>query len=110
MTADAQYGRLDPISFGLAIGVVAAVYIFLLGLAASVLGWGVGVAMALSSLFIGYGPTLVGSFAGAVWAFFDGFVAGALIAWLYNRFLLARRQPAGSTGKSTVVEAGTSSG
>lgn len=47
----------------------------------------------LSSLFVGYGPSFVGVVAGAVWAFFDGFVAGVLIAWLYNRLLLRRRQP-----------------
>jgi membrane associated rhomboid family serine protease len=51
------------------------------------------VVQVLSSLFVGYGPSFVGVVAGAVWAFFDGFVAGVLIAWLYNRLLLRRRQP-----------------
>ena len=48
-------------------------------------------AAALSELFIGFGPTFVGAIAGMVWAFVDGFVAGLLIAWLYNSFLLRRQ-------------------
>jgi hypothetical protein len=84
------YQRFDAISLGLAVGLTSAVFVFLLGLSASMLGWGVGLAQALSSIFIGFSPTLVGSIAGAVWAFVDGLVAGLLIGWFYNRFLLVR--------------------
>jgi len=45
----------------------------------------------LSSVYIGYGPTFVGSISGAVWAFVDGLLFGVVVAWLYNRFLLRRR-------------------
>lgn len=91
MSQDTKFAKLGVISLGLALGTTAAIFIFLLGLAAAFFGWGIVAAAALSSIFIGYGPTLVGSLAGAVWAFFDGFIAGALIAWLYNRFLAVRR-------------------
>ena len=91
MAEDRQHATLGVISFGLAVGVTFAIFVFLLGIVAAVLGWGVLVAQALSSLFVGYSPTFVGSFAGAVWGFFSGFVVGAMIAWLYNRFLLRRR-------------------
>ncbi|MDH3475155.1 MAG: bacteriophage holin [Rhodospirillales bacterium] len=91
MAQDQHHATLGVISFGLALGVTSAIFVFLLGLAAALLGWGVQMAVALSSLFIGYGPTFVGAIAGAVWAFVDGLVAGVLIAWLYNRFLLRRR-------------------
>jgi hypothetical protein len=57
---------------------------------AAFFGWGMLVVQVLSSLYIGYGPTFVGTIAGAVWAFVDGFVAGVLIAWLYKQFLLYR--------------------
>ncbi len=39
---------------------------------------------AFSNLYIGYGPTFVGGIIGAVWGFFDGAVAGAVIALVYN--------------------------
>jgi hypothetical protein len=91
---DSRHTTLDIISFGLAVGVTLGLITFLLGLTAGLLEWGVPVVAVLSSIFIGYSPTLVGSFAGVVWAFFDGFVTGLLISWLYNRFLLRRRRHA----------------
>lgn len=83
--------RLGVISLGLAVGVTAAIYVFLLGIAAGLFGWGVVAVSVLSNLFIGYEPSVVGSITGAVWAFVNGLVAGILIAWLYNAFLRARR-------------------
>lgn len=83
--------RLGVISLGLAIGVTAAIYVFLLGVAAGLFGWGVVAVGVLSNLFIGYEPTMVGSIAGAVWAFVNGLIAGILIGWLYNSFLRTRR-------------------
>jgi hypothetical protein len=91
MAQDQHHATLGVISFGLAVGVTSAIFVFLLGVAAALFGWGVPIAVALSSLYIGYGPTFVGAIAGAVWAFVDGLIAGVLIAWLYNRFLLRRR-------------------
>lgn len=77
---------------GLALGLSWAIAVFLLGIAASLFGWGVDVAAALASLYIGYGPSFVGAVAGAVWAFADGFIFGIMIAWFYNRFLLTRQR------------------
>jgi fructose-specific phosphotransferase system IIC component len=90
MAENERHMTLGVISFGLALGVTSAVFVFILGIMAAFFGWGLQLAQVLSSLYIGYGPTFVGTIAGAVWAFVDGFVAGALIAWLYNRFLLYR--------------------
>ena len=64
---------------------------FILGLAATLFEWGILVVKVLSTLYIGYMPSFVGSIAGAVWAFVDGFIAGALMAWLYNKLLRSRR-------------------
>lgn len=83
--------RLGIISLGLAVGVCAAIYVFLLGMAAGLFGWGWIAVEVLSSMFLGYGPTIVGSITGAVWAFVDGFVAGVLIGFFYNVFLRSRR-------------------
>jgi hypothetical protein len=38
----------------------------------------------LGHVYRGYNFTLAGSLIGAVWAFFDGFVGGAVLAWVYN--------------------------
>ena len=77
---------LGVISFGLALGITAAVVVFLIGVTTALFGWGILVVQVLSTLLIGYEPNFVGAVAGAVWAFVDGFVAGMFMAWLYNRF------------------------
>ena len=92
MALDRRHMTLGVISFGLAVGVTWAIAVFVLGLAAWLFGWGIEVAAALSSLYIGYGPSFVGAIAGAVWGFVDGLILGVLIAWFYNRFLLARQK------------------
>ena len=92
MAEDHHHATLGVVSFGLAIGVTSAIFVFLLGIVAAAFGWGVQMAAALSSIYIGYGPSFVGAVAGAVWAFVEGLIAGVLIAWFYNRFLLRRRK------------------
>ena len=79
--------RLAVICFGLATGITAAIFTFVLGISAGLFGWGAVPVEILSNLFIGYGPHFVGGIAGAVWAFVDAFVAGMLIAWFYNKLL-----------------------
>ena len=91
MALDERHATLGVISLGLALGVTSAIAVFLLGIMAWLFGWGVEVASALSGLYIGYGPSFVGAIAGAVWAFVDGLILGVMIAWFYNRFLLARQ-------------------
>lgn len=92
MAENQHHTTLGVISFGLALGVTFAIFVFVLGVVAAAFGWGVQLAEALSSLYIGFGPTFVGAIAGAVWAFVDGLIAGVLIAWFYNRFLLRRQK------------------
>ena len=94
MTAQTTRATLGVISFGLAVGISWALGVFLLGLAAGLFDWGVPVVAILSSLYIGYSPSFVGSIAGAVWGFVDGVVFGVLIAWLYNKLLIRRLPPA----------------
>ena len=40
----------------------------------------------LAHFYRGYNLTIRGSFIGAVWAFFDALIGGALFAWLYDLF------------------------
>ena len=76
--------KLSPNALGVAAGVLWAAYAFLCGIIA-MFGWGVALVDALSSLYIGYGPSIPGAFLGAVWGFIDGYIAGFVIAWLYNK-------------------------
>ena len=57
----------------------------------SLFGWGWAAVEILSSIFLGYLPTFVGSVSGAVWAFVDAFAGGVVMAILYNAFLRSRR-------------------
>lgn len=40
----------------------------------------------LTRVYIGYSITPFGSLIGLLWGLLDGAVAGAILAWLYNRF------------------------
>ena len=105
MARNQIHATLGVISFGLAVAVTSAVFTFFLGLMAAFFGWGVELAGALSSLYIGFSPTFQGTIAGAVWGFVVGFAAGVMIAWLYNRFLLRRAvhlQPAQAPAQAPV--------
>jgi hypothetical protein len=46
----------------------------------------------LGLIYRGYRLTLPGAFIGLAWAFADGLIGGAILAWLYN--LLRRKAPA----------------
>ena len=48
----------------------------------------------LGSIYRGYTLTPVGSFIGFVWALVDGFVGGAVFAWLYNLMAGRKSTPA----------------
>jgi hypothetical protein len=79
--------RIDPARFGIAFGSVYAVIFFLYGLLAALFGWGATLAEIIGSFYFGFGPTLPGALAGAVWGFMIGFAFFALGAWLYNRLV-----------------------
>ncbi|MGE0063384.1 MAG: bacteriophage holin [Xanthobacteraceae bacterium] len=76
--------QLQPFPFGVAVGVVWGVGILFAGLMAMT-GYGAVFVNALGTVYIGYSASIVGAIIGTVWALVDGFVAGALIAWVYNR-------------------------
>ncbi len=90
MTQTLNKATLGVVSLGLAFGITWALGVFLLGIAAALFEWGVPVVAVLSSVYIGYSPSFVGSVSGAVWGFVDGFIGGALLAWLYNKIVSRR--------------------
>ncbi|MDA1101961.1 MAG: bacteriophage holin [Proteobacteria bacterium] len=87
MARHQHHATLGVISLGLAIGVTWGFLVFILGIMATFFGWGAPLALILSSVYVGFTPTVAGTMAGAVWGFAAGFISGIMIAWLYNRFL-----------------------
>jgi hypothetical protein len=79
-----DYCRLHVLAMGLAFGITWSLGVFLVGLGAMWLNWGNEFINLLSSLYIGYEPTLLGSFIGGILAFIDGFIGGIVFAWIYN--------------------------
>ncbi|VAW32336.1 hypothetical protein MNBD_CPR01-325 [hydrothermal vent metagenome] len=73
-----------PISLGVAVGALWAFYVLFIGISA-MFGWGTLLVISLSSLYIGFSASIIGALIGAVWAFADGFFAGFVIAWIYNK-------------------------
>ncbi|GKZ13414.1 bacteriophage holin [Haladaptatus sp. T7] len=75
--------KLDIRAFALGGGVMWSLYVMLDAWIAR-FGWGDETVETLSSLYIGYRPTLRGSLVGALWGFMDGALGGAIVATVYN--------------------------
>lgn len=75
--------KCQPVALGVAIGATWALGVLFLGFTA-MFGWGAALVPPLASLYLGYAASIVGAIIGAVWAFVDGFIAGAVVAWIYN--------------------------
>lgn len=76
--------KFGVLSFGLALGIVSALYTFLIGLSAMLFNWGVPMIALMGTVYIGYKATLIGSLVGAIWSFVHGFIAGIIFAAIYN--------------------------
>ena len=77
--------RLRIVPVALAFGLTWGIGVMLLGWVSGI-GWGGRLVDVLSSVYVGYASTLLGGLIGGAWAFVDGFVAGLLLAFLYNVF------------------------
>lgn len=76
--------RCSPNALGIAVGILWALYVFSCGIIA-IFGWGAELVSVLSSLYLGYSASFIGAVIGALWAFADGYFAGLIIGWIYNR-------------------------
>ncbi len=77
--------RLRIVPVALAFGLTWGIGVMLLGWVSGI-GWGGRLVDVLSSVYVGYASTFLGGLIGGAWAFVDGFVAGLLLAFLYNVF------------------------
>ncbi len=78
--------KLNVRALALAGGVVWGLAILLLTYWFLIRGYEGHTLAQLSKVYLGYSVTWYGAFVGLVWGFVDGFVGGALLAWLYNKF------------------------
>ncbi len=76
--------KCHPIALGVAVGALWSAYVIFIGITA-IFGWGNAILNVISSLYVGYSASVVGIIIGALWAFADGFIAGVVIAWIYNQ-------------------------
>ncbi len=82
--------RLNTKALAIAFGTVWGAGMLLVGLTSWFFDWGTNFVTTMSSFYIWYSPTVLGSIIGGIWGFFDGAISGALVAWIYN--LAARRR------------------
>lgn len=76
--------RFHVLCFGLALGIVSGLGVFLMGIGAMLSGWGSEVVKVTSTTYIGYQPTWLGSLIGGIWGFADAFIGGVIFAAIYN--------------------------
>lgn len=79
-------GKINVLHLGAAVGITGALYALFLGLISMWWNWGSDLVFTLGSYYIGYAPTLAGTLVGTLWLLVDGFIAGVLIAFIYNKF------------------------
>jgi hypothetical protein len=75
--------KLNVKGMALGFGITFGGYLLLIGWA-SMLGWGTERVEIVSSIYIGYEPTFIGSLIGALWGFVDGAIGGAVVTLIYN--------------------------
>lgn len=79
--------KLSVKGLALAGGLLWSVLFFIWTLLAAYTGYGEG---GLEAFWVGIYPwytvSVQGAFIGLGWAFMDGLVCGAILAWLYNKF------------------------
>ena len=84
--------RLRVSAVALAAGLTWGIGVLLLGWLSGG-GWGGRLVEVLSSVYVGYASTFLGGLVGGAWAFVDAFVAGLVLAFLYNAFAGPRSEP-----------------
>ena len=82
--------KLNVKAAAIALGAAWGIYMLSLGWMA-MFGWGADFVKLMSSVYIGFAPSFLGGIIGGIWAFVDGFVGGAIIAWVYNAVAASKK-------------------
>ena len=84
--------KLSIKALGLSCGILWGLAIFLLTYWFLLRGFEGETLSRLGNVYLGYSVTWYGGFIGLVWGFIDGFIGGALLAWLYNQFICQKEE------------------
>lgn len=79
--------KIDALKFGLAAGILWAVFLFVLTFIGMGTGYAAGFLQPLSSVYPGYQLSASGAFFGLIDAFIDAFVGFWLLIKIYNALL-----------------------
>ena len=77
---------LKPKALGISAGIIAAAAVFIMTLLAAGTGYGSAMMTMYGTIHPGYSISVLGAFVGIIYGFICWFVAGYVLAWLYNRF------------------------
>ncbi len=75
--------RVNVRALAISLGLVWSMAILLSGWCAP-FGWCTDFVKMMSSVYIGFAPGFLGGIIGALWAFCDGALGGAILGWIYN--------------------------
>jgi hypothetical protein len=78
---------LNSLKFGLAAGILWALYMFVYTILSMYTGYGSVMLNMMANLYPGYTISWQGSIVGLIYGFFDGFIGIFLFAWIYNALL-----------------------
>ena len=79
--------KLSPVAFGSALGVVWGTSVLCMALFANMFMNGKPIGAAIGQMYVAYTPSVLNSFIAATAGLVGAFIAGYIIAWLYNTFL-----------------------
>jgi len=76
--------KINVKAFAVTTSLVCGIGLFLLTLWVIIFEGATGAKTVLGLVYRGYNISLVGSLIGLAWGLADGFIGGAIFAWLYN--------------------------
>lgn len=79
-----KYGKLYPVSFGFALGIISGLGWMILAWLGSRYHFGLPLIGVMTSVFRDYTATFTGGLWGLLWGFLSNFVFGVLVASVYN--------------------------
>ena len=79
--------KMDIRAFAIAFALVWGLTVFLLTWWLIFMEGATGEVPEVGRVYLGYNISPLGSIIGTTWAVFDGFIGGAIFAWIYNQIV-----------------------
>ena len=79
--------KLNVKALSLTAGILWGIAILLLTIWFICFGYDGNTLSLIGKVYLGYSVTWGGAFIGLIWGFVQGFIGGAIFAWLYNKFV-----------------------